>query len=255
MTPTDRPAAIQATMEDRISASNFGRHISRLTRKDAEAILAGSWDHTEDVQAFARHRLTTEARLSPAATGEGVREACARIVDAFADGQQQMIDEEGPDQGCEDWKKAFQLVSERIRALPLPVAKAGEQAIGTNGLRGARKAFATIYDKLCAYEGSWPTHDARAAKSAFYAALAALTPSPVAAGEIAVSGGQQEAAQQAQVERAVTALPAGQLAAVNMTLAGMEQHEIAAVRRITQQGVSDALRKAVQTLRIKWGMA
>ncbi len=48
---------------DREAAAQAGRAASRLTRRDAEEIVAGNWDDWRDVQAFARHRIAGQAEL------------------------------------------------------------------------------------------------------------------------------------------------------------------------------------------------
>lgn len=78
------------------------------------------------------------------------------------------------------------VVSDHLRQYARHLAALTDQRDerGGEALREAKAAFATIYDKLCAYEGSWPTRDAREAKAKFYAALSTpATPEPTEAGE------------------------------------------------------------------------
>lgn len=67
----------------------------------------------------------------PAATvkGEDVlaeREACARIADAFGDGQAQMADEEGSDEGLVAGESTARFIARRIRARSAPPTAIGD---------------------------------------------------------------------------------------------------------------------------------
>ena len=51
---------------DREAAAKFGRYVGRLSARDAQHILDGTWDVTEDVQSFARHRALARQSLPSA---------------------------------------------------------------------------------------------------------------------------------------------------------------------------------------------
>lgn len=76
MTPTQSTAEqLEVTQADREAAASTQDHFP-LT---AKVIRAGKHDHTQLVQAFARHRQATEAHIAAAVEAE--RERCADLAD------------------------------------------------------------------------------------------------------------------------------------------------------------------------------
>lgn len=67
-----------------------------------------------------------------------------------------------------------------------------------------------------------------------------------------IDGGQEKAAQVAQIERAASELGVGGERAVCYALAGFDTAETARAAGISGQAVRDAMKKAVAALRLKW---
>jgi len=55
---------VKVEQVDREAAAEYDLMIGRITPRDADAMRAGEWDDTSDVQFFARHRLNTLASAS-----------------------------------------------------------------------------------------------------------------------------------------------------------------------------------------------
>lgn len=70
-----------------------------------------------------------------------------------------------------------------------------------------------------------------------------------------MDGGQDMVVQIAQVEQAAKGLSASQSRAIAYAMVGIEPPEVAARENISLSGASDALRKAIAALRLKWRIA
>lgn len=81
----DKSEQLEVSQADRDAAANIWRdYVARVGECIAEkAIREGASDCTMIVQAFARHRQATEARMAAAVEAE--RERCARIVERRAE--------------------------------------------------------------------------------------------------------------------------------------------------------------------------
>lgn len=220
-TPTDRPAVIQAgertawqglelaadtsTGDEGEDGFNIGRRdgfseavqlIDQMTGGNGEYRYCTDHDperHCPDPDAMIARiadRLATEARLSPAATGngslfaeleafpnvsrvdgrrlhdviaeylpattgKGAREAVIEQLVAEGRAKHRVLNDEQQEAADDEARSFYRKVIDRyIAALPLSVAKGGEQATGADGLREALAQAVDVLERLP--YGDWP---------------------------------------------------------------------------------------------------